>query len=76
MHMRESKFAAGGSGTVQRDTQISGDVPADSTVAVDIGWLATAGITRGCNTPDNDLFCPEDPVTRGQLAAFLRRALG
>jgi hypothetical protein len=38
--------------------------------------LATAGVTRGCNPPANDLFCPEDPVTRGQLAAFLRRALG
>jgi hypothetical protein len=53
-----------------------GDVPAGSTFAEDIGRLATAGITRGCNPPANDHFCPEDPITRGQLAAFLRRALG
>jgi hypothetical protein len=42
----------------------------------DIVKLATAGITLGCNPPDNDRFCPNDPVTRGQMAAFLHRALG
>lgn len=42
----------------------------------DIGALATAGITRGCNPPTNDLFCPQDPVTREQMASFLARALG
>src|SRR5690606_32863779 len=41
----------------------------------DIAALGTAGITRGCNPPDNTLFCPDDPVTRGQMAAFLTRAL-
>ena len=51
------------------------DVPAGSTFAGDIGRLATAGITRGCNPPVNDRFCPDDPVTRGQLAAFLHRGL-
>jgi hypothetical protein len=42
----------------------------------DIERLAAAGITRGCNPPDNDLFCPHMTVTRGQMAAFLVRALG
>ncbi len=37
--------------------------------------LATAGITRGCNPPDNDRFCPGSRVSRGQMAAFLHRAL-
>jgi len=37
--------------------------------------VAAAGITRGCNPPDNDRYCPSDPVTRGQMAAFLVRAL-
>jgi hypothetical protein len=37
--------------------------------------LAAAGITRGCNPPQNDRFCPNDSVTRGQMAAFLVRAL-
>jgi Tol biopolymer transport system component len=41
----------------------------------DIEWLAATGITRGCNPPVNDRFCPNDPVTRGQMAAFLNRAL-
>jgi hypothetical protein len=36
--------------------------------------IALEGITLGCNPPDNDLYCPEDPVTRGQMAAFLVRA--
>lgn len=38
--------------------------------------IATEGVTRGCNPPDNDRYCPRDPVTRGQMAAFLNRALG
>src|SRR5690606_13410789 len=41
----------------------------------DIARLAAADITRGCNPPANDRFCPDDPVTRGQMAAFLKRAL-
>jgi hypothetical protein len=41
-----------------------------------IDRLGTAGITAGCNPPANDRFCPDDYVTRGQMAAFLRRALG
>jgi len=41
-----------------------------------IDKLATAGVTRGCNPPVNDRFCPTDAVTRGQMAAFLHRALG
>lgn len=46
-----------------------------TTFEEDITWLASVGITRGCNPPDNTLFCPDDPVTRGQMAAFLHRAL-
>ncbi len=41
----------------------------------DIDWLANSGITLGCNPPINDLFCPNGSVTRGQMAAFLHRAL-
>ncbi|HEX2153309.1 MAG TPA: S-layer homology domain-containing protein [Acidimicrobiia bacterium] len=48
----------------------------------DIEELAASGITRGCNPPvDSDggpppvpRFCPDSPVTRGQMAAFLSRA--
>jgi glucose/arabinose dehydrogenase len=38
--------------------------------------IAAAGITKGCNPPINDEYCPSDPVTRGQMAAFLTRTLG
>lgn len=40
-----------------------------------IELIAGAGITLGCNPPDNTNFCPTDPVSRGQMAAFLDRAL-
>ncbi len=36
-----------------------------------IDRLAASGITMGC---DRRLFCPEDPVTRAELATFLDRA--
>ena len=42
----------------------------------DIDKIGTAGVTLGCNPPDNDMFCPNDVVTRGQMAAFMTRALG
>jgi sugar lactone lactonase YvrE len=41
----------------------------------DINALAQAGITLGCNPPANDNYCAEDTFTRGQMAAFWRRAL-
>ena len=40
----------------------------------EIDQLASAGIARGCNPPANDMYCPEESVTRGQMAAFLRRS--
>jgi hypothetical protein len=46
-----------------------------SVFEADIEWLAAQGITKGCNPPANDRFCPADSVTRGQMAAFLHRAL-
>jgi SpoIID/LytB domain protein len=40
----------------------------------DINSLAAAGITKGCNPPTNDRFCPDETVSRGQTAAFIVRA--
>ena len=37
--------------------------------------IAAEGITKGCNPPTNDRFCPRDTVTRETMAAFLDRAL-
>ncbi len=41
----------------------------------DIEAIATVGVTKGCNT-ERTSFCPTSSVTRGQMAAFLVRALG
>jgi hypothetical protein len=40
-----------------------------------IDEIARRLITLGCNPPISDRFCPRMTITRGQLAAFLRRAL-
>lgn len=37
--------------------------------------IAAEGITKGCNPPANTLYCPSAKVNRGQMAAFLNRAL-
>jgi hypothetical protein len=59
----------------EQSTGLFGDDDS-SPFEADIEWLANAGITRGCNPPSNTRFCPDDFVTRGQMAAFLVRALG
>ena len=41
----------------------------------DIEVFAAAGITLGCNVEGN-LFCPDDLVTRAQMASFISRWLG
>lgn len=60
--------------TVVRDQQPTsfGDVPSTHPHAPGIEWLVAEGITQGCAP---ELFCPADPVTRGQMATFLQRAL-
>jgi hypothetical protein len=37
--------------------------------------IAAVGITVGCNPPTGDRFCPDQSVTRAQMASFLTRAL-
>ena len=46
---------------------------AGSPFIADIEWLVAAGITNGCG---GGAFCPTAPVSREQMASFLRRALG
>ena len=48
----------------------------DSVHQANIDTLYSEGITKGCNPPDNDRYCPTAELTRGQVAAFLRRYLG
>ena len=64
-------------GLTDIDPAISFDDIGGSIFEDDILRLATAGITKGCNPAQgNTSFCPNDSVTRGQMAAFLVRALG
>jgi hypothetical protein len=51
-----------------------GDVPDTHTHAAGIGWVADAGITTGCG--DGSDYCPDDPVTRAQMGAFMHRLSG
>ncbi len=51
------------------------DVEADSVHAPNINAVAAAGISLGCSS-DGTRFCPEDEVSRAQMASFLVRALG
>ncbi|SVE05215.1 uncharacterized protein METZ01_LOCUS458069, partial [marine metagenome] len=48
------------------------DVPTDHVFAGEVVGLNALGITSGCTMVD---FCPDRPVTRGEMAAFLVRAL-
>jgi hypothetical protein len=50
------------------------DVPKNHIFRAQIGAFAKAGITSGCNSA-RTRFCPDSPVTRGQMAVFLTRAL-
>jgi hypothetical protein len=49
---------------------IFGDVPVGSFAADWIEALYNAGITGGCSASPL-LYCPDNPVNRGQMAAFL-----
>jgi hypothetical protein len=49
------------------------DVPTSNTFYPFIEALAASGITGGCGGGN---FCPDAPLKRGQMAAFLAKALG
>jgi hypothetical protein len=54
-------------------TQRFSDVPPSRFSYAFIDDFANRGITLGCGP---GLYCPDSPVTRGQMAAFLVRAFG
>jgi hypothetical protein len=49
------------------------DVPTSSGQFAYVEALVAAGITSGCGA---GFYCPDSPVTRGQMAVFLSKALG
>ena len=54
-------------------THVFDDVEDDFTHAPGIEYVAEKGITTGC---DADNYCPNNPLTRAQMATFLFRASG
>jgi hypothetical protein len=54
-------------------TATFGDVPTSHPFFQFIEALAASGITGGCGSGN---YCPNNPVTRGQMAVFLAKALG
>ena len=51
------------------------DVPTGHWAFRFIEALADAGITAGCSE-DPPLYCPDDPITRAEMAVYLAAALG
>lgn len=49
------------------------DVPTSHPFFQYVEALAASGVTAGCG---NGNFCPDQPVTRGQMAVLLSKALG
>ena len=50
------------------------DVPADAPHAAEVEAIFAAGVTRGCSA-EPARYCPDETVTRAQMASFLTRAL-
>ncbi len=49
------------------------DVPDSHTFHNAIAWMKDNNITVGCNPPANNRYCPSNNVTRGEMAAFMKR---
>jgi hypothetical protein len=56
--------------TIVSAGHVFSDVPAGSLYHDAAEWLRNRGVTLGCTA---GLYCPDDLVTRGQLAVFLHR---
>ena len=68
--------AAGQPEPSKRGSEAFEDVASGSYANAAIGWALETGVTVGCQ-PASDTtrarFCPDDPVTRGQVSTFLYR---
>lgn len=67
-------YVAGNLFTISQGTNFL-DVDPNDIFYEFIGRISAARVTLGCNA-EGTMFCPESPVTRGQMAAFIIRALG
>ena len=62
-----------GAGTALWASHQFDDVSSGHFYHADVTALHNAGITNGC---DENSYCPTDPTSRGNMAAFLHRGLG
>jgi hypothetical protein len=77
-------IAIGASGTIlQSDPIIAfNDVPLTHLAFISVDTVAVSGIAAGCvgdtpGTPQNEArFCPDDSITRAQMAVFIETSLG
>jgi photosystem II stability/assembly factor-like uncharacterized protein len=69
-----SFVAVGDAGTIlQSDQFLFGDIPTGHWAESFITSLFNSGVTAGCG---NGNYCPDDPISRGQMAVFLVTSLG
>ncbi|MDQ3146930.1 MAG: S-layer homology domain-containing protein [Actinomycetota bacterium] len=52
------------------------DVPTNDAAHEDIDKIYNAGVARGCGPDADNTYCPDNPVTRRQMAQFLSRTGG
>lgn len=63
-------------GCTQSAPPVFADVPAGAPNQKEIEGIYFAGITGGCQSSPQLLYCPSDAVTRAQMAVFLLVAKG
>jgi len=54
-------------------THVFTDVSDSAFYSNSVTWMKNNGITVGCNPPSNTKYCPNDNVSRGEMAVFLKR---
>jgi M6 family metalloprotease-like protein len=67
------RFIYGDEDAFGEPTGIFTDVPVDDWATIEIEQLYLDGITLGCATSPDLLFCPNDQLTRAEVAVFLER---
>ena len=54
-------------------THVFTDVSDSAFYSNSVTWMKDNGITVGCNPPSNTKYCPNDNLTRGEMAVLLKR---
>ena len=73
LSLRKLRFSWARQVSPAPETASFGDVPTSHPFFQFVEALRKAGITLGCG---GENFCPDAPLTRGQMAVFLSKALG